>query len=160
MFSNHNFHYCTFIFSCMLWKFSATLVQVSAFVMIWINGGTNVNLERSSPSTWYWLPYCWGKVLIITHWLHDVVMTIACNLHTCTVDIITTTTYYHNIGIVYTVPLPSTGKKHYMLVRVLMDLSTVLFWKLRSYLGMLSLQLYKHLLAGLWKESILSNWSL
>lgn len=36
-----------------------------------------------------------------------------------------------------------------MLAQALMDLSTVLFRKLRSYLGMLLLQLYKHSLAGL-----------
>ena len=36
-----------------------------------------------------------------------------------------------------------------MLVQALMDLSTVLFRKLRSYLGVLLLQLYKHLLTGL-----------
>lgn len=36
-----------------------------------------------------------------------------------------------------------------MLAQALMDLSTVPFRKLRSYLGMLLLQLYKHLLTGL-----------
>lgn len=65
--------------------------------------------------------------------------------------------YSTYICIVYAVPLvplysnciSSTGAEVYMLAQALMDLSTVLLRKLRSYLGMLLLQLYTHSLAGL-----------